>query len=131
MAHFAHRVRKAGLPDPFEGIGTINAELILTVPDHLRRGVEAELFLDRYYRLSLADRKELNAAWREYLQLDTPIQDTPWICYFLMRLLKGALRQRDCRMALRALIETFRLHPKTTCKFLWEKRQRLNVGIKS
>ena len=126
-----HEVYKADfLPDPFEGVETIDAELIQTLPAHLRPCVEAELFVDRYYRLSLADGEELDAAWEDYLQLDAQIQRDASMCYFLMRLLKGAVRQRDCRMALRAFIETFRLHPKATCKLLCENRLRLNVGIK-
>ena len=129
LARLAHQVRKAGLPDPFEGVETIDAGLIRTVHAHLRQGVEAELFAHRYSRVSLAGNKELNAAWRHYLQLDAQTQRDIRICRFLMRLLIGAVRQRDCRMALRAFAETFRLHPKTTCKFLWEKRQRLSVGL--
>ena len=131
LARLAHRMRKAGLPDPFDGVEAIDAELIQTLPIHLRQCVETEVFVDRYYRLSFADREELNAAWREYSQLDAQIQRNTQMCNFLLRLLKGAVRQRDCRMALRAFVETFRLHPKTTCRILWEDRHRLNVGIKS
>ena len=127
LARLAHRVRKAGLPDPFERVETIDVELIQTIPIHLRQGVDAELFACRYYRLSLADREELNVAWEDYLQLDAQTQRDTRMCRFLMRLLIGAVRQRDCRMALRAFAETFCLHPKTTCKFLWEKRQRLKL----
>ena len=122
LARAAHRMRKAGLPDPFEGVGTIDAELIQAVPTHLQQCVEAELFVDRYYRLSFADsREEFNVAWREYLQLDTPIQRNAWVCYFLMVLLKGAVRKRYYRMALRAFAEAFRLHPKASCGLLWTK----------
>ena len=116
LARLARRVRKAGLPDPFEGVETIDAELIQTLPIHLRQCVETEVFVNRYYRLSLADRKELKAAWQDYLQLDTPIQRDTLMCHFLMRLLKGAVRKRHYCLALRAFIETFRLHPKATCK---------------
>ena len=130
LARLARRVRKAGLPDPFEGVETIDAELIRTVPAHLRQGLDAELFLARHFRLSFACREGLDASWLEYLQLDARTQRDTSMCLFLMRLLKGAMRQRDCRMALRAFAEAFRLHPKTTCKLLWENLQRLNVGVK-
>ena len=121
LAHLAHRVRQAGLPDPFEGVETIDAELIRSVPAYLRQGVEAELFANRYSRLGLADSEKLNAAWREYLQLDTQTQRSKPMCLFLMRLLKGAVRQRDYRMALRVFAEVFRLHPKAVYGILWQK----------
>ena len=121
LAHLAQRVRKAGLPDPFEGVETIDAGLIRSVPAHLRQGVEAELFVHRYSRVSLAGNKELDAAWRHYLQLDAQTQRDTSMCHFLMRLLKGAMRQRDYRMALRAFTEAFRLHQKATCGLLSQK----------
>ena len=62
LSRLAHRVRKAGLPDPFEGVETIDAERIRTVPAHLRQGVQAELFAHRYSRVSLAGNEELDAA---------------------------------------------------------------------
>ena len=121
LARLAHRVRKAGLPDPFEGVETIDAGLIRTVPAHLRQGLEAAFFLARHFRLSFACGKELDAAWREYLRLDAQTQRDTSMCLFLMRLLKGAVRQRDCSMALQAFIKAFRLHPKATCGLLWKK----------
>ena len=121
LARLAHRVRKAGLPDPFEGVETIDAGLIWSVPAHLRQGLDAELFVSCYARLSFARREELDAAWRQYLQLDAQTQrDTP-MCYFLMRLLKGAMRQRDYHVTLQAFAEAFRLHPKATCSLLWQR----------
>ena len=121
LTRLAHQVRKAGLPDPFEGIETIDAELIRSVPAHLRQGLDAELFVNRHVRLSFARREELDAAWRKYSQLDAQTQRDTSMCHFLMRLLKGAMRQRDYRMALRALTETFHLHQKATCGLLWQK----------
>ena len=121
LVRLAHRVRKAGLPDPFEGVETINAELIRSVPAHLRQGLEAAFFSVKHLRLSLACREELNATWRQYLRLDAQTQRDTSICLFLMRLLKGAVRQRDHRIALRAFTEAFRLHPKATCSLLWKK----------
>ena len=129
LARLAHRMRKAGLPDPFDGVEKIDDELIQKLPIHFQQTMDADIFVTRHHRLSLASREELDAAWREYLQLDTPIQRNTWTCYFFIRLLKGAVRKRHYRMALRAFIETFRLHPKTTCRLLWENRQRLNLGI--
>lgn len=121
LARFAHRVRKAGLPDPFEGVEAINAEFIQTVSDRLRPGLEAGFFLARPFCLSFACREELDVAWRQYLQLDVQTQRDTSMCLFLMRLLKGAVRQRDCGMALRAFTEAFRLHRKATCVLLWQK----------
>ena len=117
----AHRVRTAGLPDPFEGVETIDAELIRTFPAHLRQCLDAELFVSRHARLPFARREELDTAWRQYLQLDAQTQRDTSMCYFLRRLLKGAVRQRDLRMALQAFTEAFRLHPKATCGLLWQK----------
>ena len=121
LARLAHRVRKAGLPDPFEGVETIDAELIQSVPAHLRQGLDAELFLARHFRLSFARREKLDAAWWQYLRLDAQTQCDTSMCLFLIRLLKGAVRQRDYRMALRAFTEAFRLHPKATCGLLRQK----------
>ena len=124
LARAAHRLRKAGLSDPFEGVEKIDDELIRTLPAHLRPCVEAELFANCHSRVPLAGNEELKAAWREYLQLDTQTQRDTSMCHFLMRLLKGAVRQRDCRMVLRAFVEAFRRHPKTACRLLWK-----NVNI--
>ena len=121
LARLAHWRRKAGLPDPFEGVEMINAELIKTAPAHLRPDLEVIFFLARHFRLSLSSREELDAAWRQYLRFDAQIQRDTLMCLFLMRLLKGAARQRDCRMALQAFIKAFRLHPKATCSLFWEK----------
>ena len=124
LARLAHRVRRAGLPDPFEGVETIDAELIRTIPAHLRQGVDAELFVHRYSRLSHAGSEGLAAAWRQYLQFDAQSQRDTQMCYFLLQLLKGAVRQRDCRLALRAFARTLRLHPKMICSILWRKFKR-------
>ena len=123
LARLAHRIRKARLPDPFDGVENIDSELIQTLPAHLRLTLEAVFFVDHHYRLSLAGRKELNAAWWEYLQLEARIQRHTSMCHFLMRLLKGAVRQRDCRMVLRAFVEAFRLHPKSVFRLSWENCQ--------
>ena len=132
FARLAHRVRKAGLPDPFEGVETIDAGLIRTVPTHLRQGVEAELFASRYSLLWLAGREELDAAWREYLRLDARTQRDTWMLNFLLQLFKCAVRKRKYRIALRACTEIFRLHPgavhkipKWICGALW--RVFLNI----
>lgn len=121
LARLAHRVRKVGLPDPFEGVKTIDAELIRTFPAHLRQGLDAELFVSRHACLPFARREELDAAWRQYLQLDAQTQRDTSMCYFLMRLLKGAVRKRGYRMALRAFAKIFRLHLRVTCTILWQK----------
>ncbi len=121
LARFAHRVRKAGLPDPFEGVETIHAGLIWTVPAHLRQGVDAELFLHRHSRLSFAGGEAFDAVWRQYLQLGPRTQRDTSMCYFLVQLLKSAVRKREYRMALRIFVEVFRLHPKAVCRILWQK----------
>ena len=121
LARLAHRVRKAGLPDPFEGAETIDAELIRTVPAHLRQGVEAELFAHRYSRVPLASNEELNDAWRHYLQLDAQTQRDTLMCYFLLLLFKCSVRKRKYCIALQTCAEAFRLHPRMTCRLLWQK----------
>ena len=121
LAHFAHRVRKAGLPDPFAAVEIVNAEFIRTIPAHLRSVLDAELFVMRHDRLSLAGREELDEAWRQYRKLDSRTQRDILICCFFMRLLKGAVRKRKYRMALRAFIEAFRLNPKATRAIVRQK----------
>ena len=121
LTRFAHRVRKAGLPDPLEGAETIDAGFIQTVPAHLRPGLDAAFFLARHFRLSSAGAEELDAAWRQYRKLDRRIQRDVSTCHFLMRLTQGAVRKRKYRMALRAFIEAFRLNPKATCAIVRQK----------
>ena len=121
MARLSHRARKARQLDPFEGVETIDAGFVQALPPYLRQGLDAELFVNRHARLSFAGREELSAAWREYLRLDSETQRDISMRYFLLRLLKGAVRQRDYRMALRAFTEAFRLHRKATCGLLWQK----------
>ena len=121
LARFAHRVRKAGLSDPFEGVEAINAEFIQTVPAHLRPGLDGAFFLARHFRLSLAGAEELDDAWRQYLKLDRRTQRDVLTCHFLMRFTQGAVRKRKYRLALRAFIDAFRLNPKATCAIVWQK----------
>lgn len=121
LARLAHRVRKAGLPDPFEGAETIDAELIQTVPAHLRQGVEAEFFTHRYSRLSRAGNEGLDAAWRHYLQLDAQTQRDTRMRHFLLLLFKCSVRKRKYCIALRTCAEAFRLHPRMACRLLWQK----------
>ena len=137
LARLAHRVRKAGLPDPFEGVETIDTELIRTVPAHLRQGVDAELFAQRYSRLWLASREELDAAWRHYLQLDAQTQRDTRMRNFLWQLFKRVVRKRKYRIALRACAEVFRLHPgaihkipKIICRELWQKLKGASKNLR-
>ena len=83
LAHFAHRVRKAGLPDPLEGAETIDAELMQAMPAHLLPALDAGFFVHHHNQLSLADRKKLYDAWRHYSQLDTQAQRDTYMCVFL------------------------------------------------
>ena len=121
LARLAHRARKARQLDPFEGVETIDAGFVQALPPYLRQGLDAELFVNRHARLSFAGREELKAAWQQYLRLDSETQRDIAMRYFLLRLLKGAVRQRDCQMALRAFTEAFLLHRKATCGLLWQK----------
>ena len=137
LARLAHRAREAGLPDPFEGVETIDAGLIRTVPAHLRQGVEAELFENRYSRLWLADSEKLDAAWRHYLQLDARTQRDPRMRSFLLQLFKRAVRKRKYRIALRACVEAFRSHPgaihkvpKLICRALWRKLKGASKNLR-
>ena len=127
LARVTRRMRKAGFLDPFERVEAIDAKLIRTLPAHLQLTLEGVFFVDHHYRLSLASREELDVAWREYLRLEASIQRVPWMCYFLMRLLKGAVRKRHYHMVLLAFVETFRLHLKVVCRLLWGNRQRLKL----
>ena len=136
LAHLAQWVRKAGLPDPFEGAETIDTALIRTVPAHLRQGVEAELFAHRYSRLWLAGREELDAAWREYLRLDARTKRDTRMRHFLRKFFERAVRKRKYRIALRACTEIFRLHPraihkvpKLICRALWRKLKGVSENL--
>ena len=121
LSRLAHRVRNAGLPVPFEGVETIGAELIRTVPAHLRQGMEIELFANHYNRVSLAGNKEPDAAWRHYLQLDAQTQRDTRMYSFLLLLFKRTMRKQKYCIALRTCAEAFHLHPRMTCRLLWKK----------
>lgn len=121
VARLAHRVRKAGLPDPTEGIDKIHAGIIPTIPEYLRQDLEAALFVQHYSHLSLADGTELDHAWMQYCQLDSRIQRDMLMCDFLMRLLNGSVRNRVYILALRVFAEALYYHPHTTFRLLSRK----------
>ncbi|WP_153133165.1 glycosyltransferase family 2 protein [Dechloromonas hortensis] len=121
VARLAHRARKAGLPDPTYGVETIHARLIEAVPEYLRQDVDAAFFVLRHAHLSLAGREEIIAAWKQYLQLGSLAQRETIMCDFLMRLLNGAVRNRDGSLAMRAFSEALRLHPRASSELLWRK----------
>ena len=126
MARLSHRMRKAGLPDPFEGVETIDAEMLIrTLPVDLRKTMEAEFFVNRHFHLSFAEREELDTAWREYLELDTDIKNDTSMCYFFLRLLKGTVCKQQYFMALRVFVEAFCMHPKATFGLLWKHKRRV------
>lgn len=121
VALLAHRARVAGLADPTAGAEKLHAGLIEAVPSHLRRDVEAALFVLRHAHLSLAAREELETAWQHYGQLSPQARRETVMCDFLMRLLNGAVRNRSHGLAFRALAEAMRRHPRATCGLLWRK----------
>lgn len=128
VARLAHRARVAGLADPTVGAERLHAGLIEAIPLHLRQDVEAAFFVLRHAHLSLAGSDEVDAAWAQYRQLSPQARRETVMCDFLMRLLNGAVRQRRHGLALRALTEAFRLHPRSTCGHLWRKvRARISA----
>ncbi|WP_303784431.1 glycosyltransferase [Azovibrio restrictus] len=128
VARLAHRCRKAGLPDPVEGVEKIQAELIQTVPASLRQDLEAAMFVLRHARVSLADRSAIESAWQDYQNLHPEAQRESVTCGFLMRLLNGAVRNQAYALAMRVLIEAYRLHPLDSSKLLCIKfKARLSL----
>lgn len=121
VARLAHRCRKAGLPDPAFGVDKIQAKLIEAVPPYLRQDLEAEVFVFKHARISLADRPTIEFAWQNYLNLQPGVKRDPVICGFLMRFLNGAVRNQSYALALATLIEAIRLHPYNSFKLLWGK----------
>jgi len=121
VARLAHRCRKAGLPDPVDGVDKIQAKLIEAVPAHLRQDLEAEVFVLRHARISLADKSTVKAAWLEYQNLQPEAKRDSVICGFLMRLLNGAVRNQAYSLALTALTESLRRHPQDSIRLLLGK----------
>lgn len=121
VARLAHRARKAGLPDPIDGVEEIQAGLIEAVPAHLRQDVDAAFFVLRHAHLSLADQSALHTAWQAYQQLAPQTRREKVMCDFLMRLLNGAVCNRCHALALRAFAEAMWCHPGATCELLWRK----------
>jgi len=121
MARLAHRCRKAGLPDPVEGLEKLDPSVIQTVPADFRQDLEAALFVLRHSRVSLASEAVVNAAWLNYQKLGEVAKKEPVMSGFLMRLLNGAVRNRSYGLASKAFVESFRLHPIDTSSLLWRK----------
>jgi hypothetical protein len=121
IALLAHRARLAGLPDPTLGVERLQAGLIEAVPTHLRQDVDAAMFVLRHSHLSLAAPGELLTAWQQYQQQSHQARREAVMRDFLMRLLNGAAQNFCAGLAIRALIEALRLHPRSTCGLLWRK----------
>lgn len=114
----SHRCRKAGLPDPVEGKEKIELELIQLVPAHLRKDLDAAIFVFRYTQISLADRYAVKNAWQEYKKLPQTAKREPVTCGFLMRLLNGAVRNYKYALAINIFYESFMQNPVCTVNLL-------------
>lgn len=121
VARLAHRCRRAGLPDPVEGIEKLHPSIIESVPASLRQDLDAMIFVLRHSNVSLASRVAVYAAWLDYQKLEHLAKREPVTCGFLMRLFYGAVCNRAYGLALRALVESVRLHPCDTSRLLWRK----------
>lgn len=124
VARLAHRCRKAGLPDPVDGVEEIKAELIQAMPAHLRQDLEAAMFVLRHARVSLADKSIVESAWQDYQNLQPEAKRESVTCGFLMRLLNGAVRNQAYALAMRILIESFWLHPLISSRLLCIKLKK-------
>lgn len=121
VARLAHRCRKAGLPDPVEGLKKLDPSIIEAVPSDLRQDIEAAMFALRHSTVSLADKVVVGVAWLDYKKLGKISKSESVMSGFLMRLLNGAVRNRSYGLALKVLVESVRLHPLDTSRFLWRK----------
>lgn len=121
VARLGHRCRKAGLPDPVEGLEKLDPSIIEAVPAYLRQDIEAVMFALRHSHVSLASREVVGAAWLDYKQLGEIAKRESVMSGFLMRLLNGAVRNRSYSLASKALVESVRLHPLDTSRLLWRK----------
>jgi len=121
IARLCHRARKAGFPDPADGVERIDAGMIKSIPAHLRRDTEAALFVLQHAYLSLANTSDLDAAWRRYSSFPGTLQAERVMSDFLMRLVYGAVRQRAFGLALRALVKAVWHQPMATAGMLWRK----------
>ncbi len=121
IARLCYRARMAGLPDPCDGLTEIHEGMIDAFPRHLRLHIDADIFVQRYRSLSLADKQSLREAWSHYCQLETPIKCDTSLCHFLMRLFYGAIRQKKIFLALRVLIEALFRHPLKAIRMMSNK----------
>jgi glycosyltransferase involved in cell wall biosynthesis len=121
IARLCHRARKAGYPDPAEGLEKLHIGMIEAIPVDLRTDMEAALFVARYSYLSLAETAELDVAWREYLLLERKVRSDRLLCDFLMRLIYGAVRRGQFGLVFRAFIQALRLHPAAAFGLIWRK----------
>lgn len=121
VAQLAHRCRKAGLPDPVEGLEKLDPSIIEEVPADLRQDIEAAMFALRHSHVSLANKTVVSAAWLDYKKLGNMVKREPVMSGFLMRLLNGGVRNRAYGLAFRVFVESVRLHPLDTSRFLWRK----------
>jgi len=121
VVRLSHRCRKAGLPDPVDGIEKLHPSIIDSVPAYLRQDLDAMIFVLRHSNVSLASRVAVYAAWLDYQKLEHLAKQDSVTCGFLMRLFYGAVCNRAYGLALRALVESVRLHPFDTIRLLWRK----------
>jgi glycosyltransferase involved in cell wall biosynthesis len=121
IARLAHRCRKAGLPDPVEGLEKLDPSVIETVPAHLRQDLEAAMFALRNSHVSLNSRAAIGSAWLDYHKLGNTVKREPVISGFLMRLLNGAVRNQCYGLAFRVFMESARLHPLDSVRLLLRK----------
>lgn len=121
VACLAHRCRKAGLPDPVDGVERLHPSIIESVPAYLRQDLDAAMFALRHAHISLASKEIVEEAWLDYCKLKSTTKRDPVISGFLLRLLNGAVCNRVYGLALRAFIESLCLHPLNTSRRLWAK----------
>jgi hypothetical protein len=129
IARLAHRCRKAGLPDPVEGLEKLDPSIIDAVPTYLKQDLEAAMLALRHGHVSLASKVEVSTAWLEYQKLGNIAKRDSVVAGFLMRLFNGAVRNCSLGLALRAFIEAIRLHPLSTFNLLKKKLWLLKARL--
>lgn len=126
VARLAHRCRKAGLPDPVEGLEKLDPSVIELVPTYLRQDLDAAMFVLCHNHISLGNRTDVCVAWSSYQKLESVAKHDPIMSYFLMRLLNGAIRNQCYGLAFRILVESICLHPLEASKLVWWKLSKLH-----
>lgn len=125
VARLVHRMRATGLPDPLDGITTLDEAIAKCMPPVLPSHLEAELFVLRHNTISLSDRRTIARAVEEYRGLSGATRREPSLVEFLLRAARGLWAGRAYLAAARCFVLAMRCDPRQAAHLILDKVRRL------